>query len=53
MHPEMLSEISTSNGVLMLYSDPEYSNSIYGVDQPTQDVKVKPAMMTFFKKVLG
>ena len=54
MHPEMLSEISTSNGVLMLYSDPEYSNSIYGVDQPdTRDVKVKPTMRTFLKKVLG
>ena len=67
MHPEMLSEISTSNGVLMLYSDPEYSNdAIYGVVPPdTRDVRVKTireggeeirrvsGMRSFFKKVLG
>ena len=66
IHPELLSEISTSNGVLMLYSDPEYSNSIYGVVPPdTRDVQVKTireggeevrrvsGMRTFFKKVLG
>ena len=55
MHPEMLSEISTSNGVLMLYSDPEYSNSIYGDDQAkTEGEKGKASgMRTFFKKVLG
>ena len=58
MHPEMLSEISTSNGVLMLYSNPEYSNSIYGVDQAKtvgEEVRKGKAsgMKTFFKKVLG
>ena len=59
MHPEMLSEISTSNGgVLMLYSNPEYSNTIYGVDQVKpkgEEVRKGKAsgMKTFFKKVLG
>lgn len=56
MHPEMLSEISTSNGVLMLYSDPEYSNSIYGDDQVKpkgEEVRKASGMKTFFKKVLG
>lgn len=65
MHPELLSEISNSNGVLMLYSDPEYSNSVYGsTPSDTRDVQVKTVreggevrkvsgMRTFFKKVLG
>lgn len=58
MYPEMLSEISTSNGILMLYSDPEYSNSIYGDDQAKttgEEVRKGKAsgMKTFFKKVLG
>jgi hypothetical protein len=58
MHPEMLSEISTSNGVLMLYSDPAYSNTIYGDDQVKpkgEEVRKGKAsgMKTFFKKVLG
>lgn len=65
MHPEMLSEISTSNGILMLYSDPEYSNAVYGsTPSDTRDVQIKTVreggevrkvsgMRTFFKKVLG